>query len=415
MHGGRLRAALGCVLVGFALAVCLAACGKGDPDDGGPKDGPSTLTIYSSLPLQGPDRERSRDMVNAIKLALEQWGGKVGALSVTYVSLDSATAEQGTWAKDSVLENARQAVRDPNTIAYIGDRDSAATALALPLTNEGHILHISPSSTYDGLTRASRRQGEPDRFYPSGHRTFGRMVPADNVQASALVGYMKEEGVHRLAMLADRDLYGGGLADQIAKAAADQGIKLFDEGRINQEATDLSGPASKVAKRHADAFLFAGVPGVGAAHVFATVAAADPSLLLFGPGAGADGAFAEALPAAVQRRMRLTTPTLPPQLLPRSARAFRARFRAAVGREPTPDALQAYEATNVILSSIRSAGANANNRMPVVNRFFATRNRHSVLGTYTIDRFGDTSLRTYAGERVRRSKLVLDTVLKVRR
>jgi hypothetical protein len=38
-----------------------------------------------------------------------------------------------------------------------------------------------------------------------------------------------------------------------------------------------------------------------------------------------------------------------------------------------------------------------------------------VLGTYSIDRFGDTSLSTYAGERIRGSRLVLDTVLKVRR
>jgi branched-chain amino acid transport system substrate-binding protein len=413
VHGG-LRAALGCVLAAFALAATVAACGDDNPDAGAPQSGPRTLTIYSSLPLQGPDRERSRDMVNAIKLALQESDGKIGPLSVTYVSLDSATAEQGTWTKDSVLDNARQAVRDPNAIAFIGDRDSAATALALPVTNEGHILQISPSSTYDGLTRPSRRQGEPDRFYPAGRRTFGRMVPPDRVQASALVGYMKEEGVRRLALLADRKLYGRGLADQVATAAAGQGIAVSDLGAINQQARDLSEPAAKVAQADAEAFLFAGMPDAGAARVFSAVAAADPSLLLFGPGAGAEGAFAEALPSAVQRRMRLTSPTLPPRLLPASARAFRARFRAAVGRDPLPDALHAYEATNVILSSIRRASAKGNNRLAVVDRFFATRNRQSVLGTYTIDRFGDTSLSTYAGNRLRRSRLVLDTVLKVR-
>ena len=130
------------------------------------RTGPDTLTIYSSLPLQGPDRPRARDMVNAIKLALQESGGKVGPFSITYVSLDSATPEAQTWTGAQVLDNARQAVRDLNAIAYIGDRDSAATALSLPLTNEGHVLQVSPSSTYDGLTRPSRRQGEPDRFYP---------------------------------------------------------------------------------------------------------------------------------------------------------------------------------------------------------------------------------------------------------
>ena len=129
-----LRAIVACVLGTFGLAIGLAACGGGT--NTAVKSGSDTLTIYSSLPLQGPDRNRARDMVNAIKLALQQAGGKIGPFSVTYVSLDSATREAGTWTGDKVLANARQAVRDLNAIAYIGDRDSAATALSVPLTNE---------------------------------------------------------------------------------------------------------------------------------------------------------------------------------------------------------------------------------------------------------------------------------------
>ena len=235
-----LRAIVACVLGTLGLAIGLAACGGGKSS--AVKSGSDTLTIYSSLPLQGPDRNRARDMVNAIKLALQQAGGKVGPFSVTYVSLDSATREAGTWTGDKVLANARQAVRDINAIAYIGDRDSAATALSLPLTNEGGILQVSPSSTYDGLTRTSRRQGEPERFYPSGERTFGRVVPADHVQASALIGYMKSAGVHTLALLADREIYGGGIADEVHKAAGRQGIEVFDRGRIDASKDDLSGP-----------------------------------------------------------------------------------------------------------------------------------------------------------------------------
>ena len=175
-----------------------------------------------------------------------------------------------------MLDNARQAVRDLNAIAYIGDRDSAATALSVPLTNEGHILQVSPSSTYDGLTRASRRQGEPDRFYPSGERTFGRVVPADHVQASALIGYMKVLGARSLALLADREIYGGGIADEVEKAAARQGITVYDRGRIDALKDDLSGPARKVAETGADAFLFAGTTDTGAAAIFKAVAAAAP-------------------------------------------------------------------------------------------------------------------------------------------
>ncbi len=412
MHGG-LRAASACVLA--AMAVAGTGCG-GSGDDPGPKDGPRTLTIYSSLPLHGPDRERSRDMVNAIKLALQESGGKIGALSVTYVSLDSSTAEDDTWTRDRVLDNARTAVRDLNAIAYIGDLDSAATALSLPLTNEGHVLQVSPSSTYDGITRAGgRRPAEPERFYPSGTRTFGRVVPADHVQASALVGYMKAEGVGRLALLADRDLYGGGLADQIEKAAGRQGIEVVDRGRIDARTRDLADTATDVARQGADAFLFAGGDDAGAARIYDAVAAADPGLRLFGSGDVADDPAVPELPAAVLRRMRITSPLLPLRLLPAAARRFDARFRTTFGRHPAPGALQAYEATNVVLGAIRAAGTKGNNRQAVTDAFFATRNHRSVLGTYSIDRNGDTTLSTFAGNRLTPAGPVLDKVLKVRR
>jgi branched-chain amino acid transport system substrate-binding protein len=408
-----LRAASACVLA--VLAFAAVGCG-GTTDDGAPANGPRTLTIYSSLPLHGPDRERSRDMVNAIKLALQESGGKIGALSVTYVSLDSSTAEDDGWTRDKVLDNARTAVRDLNAIAYIGDLDSASTALSLPLTNEAHVLQVSPSSSYDGLTRpGGRRPAEPERFYPSGLRTFGRMVPADHLQASALVGYMKADGVRRLALLADRDLYGGGLADQIEKAAARQGVAVEDRGRIDARTGDLSDNAADVAKQHADAFLFAGGDAAGAARIYQAVATAAPGLALYGPDAVADDPAVAQLPAATLRRMRVTSPLLPLRMLPGAARTFDARFNTTFGRHPAPEALEAYEATRVVLAAIRNAGLKGNDRRAVTKAFFATRDRPSVLGTYSIDRNGDTSLRTFAGNRLTRSGLMLDKVLKIRR
>lgn len=410
MSGG-FRAAVVCALGAIVLGTGLSACG--DEKDSAVQSGSDTLTIYSSLPLQGPDRDRGRDMVNAIKLALQEAGGKVGPLNITYVPLDSATPEAGTWTGDKVLANARKAVRDVNAIAYIGERDSAATALSLPLTNEGHILQVSPSSTYDGLTRMSRRQGEPDRFYPSGERNFARVVPRDHVQASALVGYMKAAGVRSIALLANRELYGGGLADEVQRAAEAQRIKVFDRGRTDAGEGDLTGVARTIAETGADAFLFAGTTDTGAARIFSAVADAEPSMLLFGPAAVADDTFLSELPAGVASRMRVTTPSLPERLLPPSARAFRERFRTAFGRQPAPEALRAYESASAVLHAIRSAGTRGNNRQAVTDAFLAIRNRDSVLGRYSIDRFGDTSLSTYAGNRVRGSRFVLDKVLKV--
>ena len=93
----RWLAATGC-LVG-ALALGVGACG-GDDDDGGGGGGESggkTLTVYSSLPLQGASRPQTTAMVKGIKLALERAGGKAGDFTVKYQSLDDSTAQAGSW------------------------------------------------------------------------------------------------------------------------------------------------------------------------------------------------------------------------------------------------------------------------------------------------------------------------------
>ena len=289
-------------------------------------------------------------MVNAIKLALQEAGGKAGPLSVTYVSLDSATREDGDVDERPACSTTRaQAVRDLNAIAYIGDRDSAATALSLPLTNEGHVLQVSPSSTYDGLTRAGRaRTGEPERFYPSGKRTFGRMVPADHVQASALVGYMKAEGV-RSARAARPTASSTAAGSPTRSRRPPRGRASRSSTRAASTHAGATSPAGSDSRRRPPPTRSCSpaTTDTGAARIFEAVAAAAPQhAAVRSRRRRRRSAFADALGAAVQRRMRITTPTLPPRLLPASARAVPRRASARrSAAQPAPEALHAYEAT----------------------------------------------------------------------
>src|SRR6188508_616467 len=103
----KFMAASGCLLA--ALAVGVAACG--DSEDGGgasKSDGESagkTLTIYSSVPLQGASRIQTEALVNGAKLAVEQAGNKAGAYTVKYVSLDDSTAQAGSWTPEATSAN----------------------------------------------------------------------------------------------------------------------------------------------------------------------------------------------------------------------------------------------------------------------------------------------------------------------
>jgi branched-chain amino acid transport system substrate-binding protein len=199
------------------LSLGVAACGSSDSGGSG-STGSNTLTIYSSLPLQGDSRPQSESVVNGEKLALEEAGGKVGKFTIKYSSLDDSTAAAGKWEPGQVSSNARKAAQDKNTIVYLGEFNSGASAISIPVLNEAGILQISPSNTELGLTRPGGAPGTPDKYYPSGQRTFGRVVPADHIQGAAQATFQKEEGCTKTYVLNDKEVYGKGLSDSVRKA-----------------------------------------------------------------------------------------------------------------------------------------------------------------------------------------------------
>ena len=146
------------------------------------------LTVYSSEPLQGPSAAVAEQIVGGEKLALHDAGGRAGPFKIGYVSQDDASPTTGQWNPGVTATDAKKAAQDTSTIAYLGDYNSGATAISLPLINAAGILQLSTASPYVGLTSSyDAGQDEPERFYPSGRRTFARLQPGDIAQAAAQV------------------------------------------------------------------------------------------------------------------------------------------------------------------------------------------------------------------------------------
>ena len=85
---------------------------------------------------------------------------------------------------------------------------------------------------------------------------------------------------------------------------------------------------------------------------------------------------------------------------------FVSAFKTAYGRAPTQSAIFGYEAMSLLLDSLRRAGTQANNRSAVVAQFQKTKNRDSVLGTYSINGNGDTSAAPYVLSHFKAGRLV---------
>src|SRR5205085_9904632 len=128
------RAVIGSLLAG-AGAVALAACGSSSSSSGGASSsGGKTIDIYSSLPLQGAVNVQTIPVVNGIKLALAQAGGKAGPFTVNYVSLDDSTATSAATTCDvnQSEANARKVATDSNAVYYIGEFNSGCSKVTIP-------------------------------------------------------------------------------------------------------------------------------------------------------------------------------------------------------------------------------------------------------------------------------------------
>jgi branched-chain amino acid transport system substrate-binding protein len=83
-------------------------------------------------------------MERAVRGAVHDLQGRFKNSTLRYVALDSSSVDANGWDPGVAAVNARRAALDTTTFAYIGELDSGATAVALPILNQAGVLMISP-------------------------------------------------------------------------------------------------------------------------------------------------------------------------------------------------------------------------------------------------------------------------------
>jgi branched-chain amino acid transport system substrate-binding protein len=417
-------AASSCLLA--ALAVGVAACGgddssssdSGKSSSGG--DAGKTLTIYSSVPLQGASRVQTEALVNGAKLAVEQANNKAGSHTVKYVPLDDSTAQAGSWTPEATSANALKAAQDKSTAVYIGEFNSGASKVSIPILSEAGVPQISPANTYVGLTTSDpgSEPGEPDKYYPTGDRTYTRIVPKDTIQAAALVTLMKSDGCTKVAMTNDKEVYGAGLARVIELSAKQQGLTITSNDAIDKNASNYRSLASKAKAAGVDCFLYSGITANNAVQQFKDFAAAlGPDAKMYGPDGVAETGFVSekdgGIPAALDPQVKVTVATLSPDQYPPAGQEFFKAFTEKYGVDnPDPYAIYGYEAMSLALDAIKRSGDGS--KEAIKKALFETKDRDSVLGTYSIDENGDTTLTDYGVYKVENGELKFDQTIKAK-
>ena len=412
---------LSCVLAAASFGV--VACGDDENEGGSGSESAQegggasgSVNVYSSLPLQGASRPQTTAMVQGIELALEQAGGKAGEVTVNYESLDDSTAQAGTWTPEATSANARKVAQDEKAAAYIGEFNSGASAISMPILNEAAVPQISPANTAVGLTsdEPGADAGEPDKYYPSGERHYLRIVPKDTIQGAALATVMKEDGCTSVAMANDKEVYGAGLSRNIENSLEEQGVELaFNEG-IDPKASNFRSLAGRAKSEGADCFVFSGITANGGVQIFKDFSAALPEAKLYGPDGVAESGFSDpkegGIPESVAKKVKVTVATLDPESYPPEGQEFFTQFEEKYGeKNPDPYAIYGFEAMSLVLDAIERAGST--DKADVLSALFDTKDRQSVLGQYSIDENGDTTLTDYGVYTIEGGELTFDTTV----
>ena len=387
----------------LAVAGCSSSGSSSSSAGGGSSSSASgnTVDIYSSLPLQGANIAQTGPMVNGMKLALAQAGGKAGQWTVNYQSLDDAVAATSKWDPGQTAANARKVATDPKAVYYMGEFNSGASQVSIPILNQAAVPQVSPANTYIGLTRnlPGSAPGEPQKFYPTGTRTYLRMVPIDSIQAASDLIAMKQAGCTKVAVANDKEAYGAGLATLLGLEKGFYGVNIVSNTGIDPTAPNFRSYASTVQGEGADCFFFAGIVSNGAVQITKDVNSALPKAKIFGGDGVCTDSYTSAakggVPASIYPLMECTVAVQNLESYP-GGKDFLAAYKAKYGTaNPDPYAIYGYEAMKLGLDTIKGLGAQGNSKSAVLHALFATTARSSVLGTYGFNQYGDTTLKSY--------------------
>lgn len=330
------------LLCAAALTALLAvACGEGSETSAPTPVSTPTVVPTSEAPLRGEVRafpgERlilgvsapmvsdvawGVDLRDAVRLAVEDYGGRVAGVAVTVDARDD-----GCDDPERPAAVAARFAQNPAVFAVVGPACNNGEFVAGPVYEYTSRVHISPSAT-------RVRLGERPL------QTFFRTAWRDDQQGALLAGYAYETvQARRVFLVDDGTEYGQVVAYGFATAFTALGGEIVGYGRAEGGAI-----ARNAAKANPDTILYAGLAPDGAAVVKALRDAGYQGPVL-GPDALLDPeSYLAAAGSASAGTVVVGAPPLPV--------GFAERFEARFGRAPaSPFTAHAYDAAMALLQA----------------------------------------------------------------
>jgi branched-chain amino acid transport system substrate-binding protein len=242
------------------------------------------------------------------------------------------------------------------------------------------------------------------------------VIVADDKQGAAGAALLEEEGIESVYVLDDKETYGKGLADQFQQVAESAGIEILGREGIDGSASNYRSLMNKINQENPEAIYFGGIIENNAAQLIKDkVGAGMPNdeVAFVGP----DGIFVDELlvqAGDAAEGIYVTFGGLPESELSAEGQEFVETYESKYDDQIQPYTAYAYEAANVMLDAIERASENGEvSRETVLQEIFATEDYEGVLGTWSFDEDGDTTLTELSVQTVEDGEFTVDRVLDV--
>ena len=352
--------------------------------------------IASDLPLQGQGSlAEIFQMSDAIRFILLQRHFRAGRYSIGYQSCDNSVSQAGSYDENRCESNAIAFAAKRSVIGVLGGFNSGCAAVqigVLAQARAGPLAMISPAATAVGLTRAGpgAAPGEPRKYYSHGARSFVRVVVADDLQGAANAVLAKRLGVTRLYLLHDGSTYGYGMASNVRHAARKLGITAGGFEQWDPQAGTYTAIARRIQRTGADAVFLGGsvIDANGSSMVRDLRSVLGRRVRILTPDGFTPIAEFARLAGSAAEGVTVSFPATPPQRLLDEGQRFVTDFGKAIGRPVEVYSVAAAQAAEVLLGAIAKSDGS---RASVTKQLFKTKVSNGILGSFSIDRNGDTT------------------------
>lgn len=298
---------------------------------------PATTTIAMAGALTGPNAALGINIVNGVKLALDEHNK---ANPNCQVQLGEFDTEGDPQKATQVIP---QIVSNPNIIGLVGPAFSGETRATGGILSDAGLAALTASATNAQLTQ-------------QGWQTFFRGLANDDVQGPAVARYMTGTGGYqKICVIRDNTDYGVGLANSVTEtlgAAADASCAA----EVKTGDKDFSATVTKVQAASPDAIFYSGYYAEAAPFIQQLRSSGVEATFVSADGVNDPQFVSQAGDSSNGAILSCPCGPAPDQ--------FKSDYEAFNGQAPGVYSVEAYDLTTIMLTGI---GSGVNTRQAMVD------------------------------------------------